>query len=65
MVFFLIIVRIAGSHIRFDAKNAGKAMEWVEAIRQAISEEQIKEQQRVSQSLNLVCTPQVHDIGVY
>ena len=37
-----------GSHIRFEAKTAGKAMEWVESIRQAISDEQERERQRVS-----------------
>ena len=37
----------AGGHIRFEAKSAGKAMEWVESIRQAIHEEQEREKQRV------------------
>ena len=39
-----------GSHIRFEAKSAGKAMEWVEKIRLAINEEQERERLRVSRS---------------
>ena len=38
----------AGDHIRFEAKSAGKAMAWVESIRQAIHEEEKRERQRVS-----------------
>ena len=44
----------AGSHFRFDAKSPAKAMEWVEAIRQAINDEQEREKLRVSGTL-LVC----------
>ena len=45
--------RNAGGHIRFEAKSAGKAMAWVESIRQAIHEEEERERQRVS--INIVC----------
>ena len=40
-----------GGHIRFEAKSAGKAMEWVEAIREAIHREEERERQRVSELL--------------
>ena len=46
--FFVSCCEHVGSHLRFDAKSPAKAMEWVEAIRQAISDEQEREKLRVS-----------------
>ena len=46
--FILLFLLYIGSHIRFDAKTASKAMEWVEAVRHSINAEQERERQRVS-----------------